>query len=166
MVRRLVVTLAATFSLFLAGQGSVTAASPETLGARLTTSTEWVEIESKASVPTHVVLRVAEGTFSLETTDFDMAPGETRRVPYTGTGEGSVAARMTALEASGDAGAVELVGWLRYTPQTPAPPTPPLIPIVGTTLLALAVLVIVVREVRRRRQTTALLYQAYRSRRL
>jgi hypothetical protein len=158
-MRRAAATLLATLAVLMAGSAGVArAADRDTLGAQLTTSTEWVQVTSQATIETQVTLSILTGSFTLAETSFILEPGQTRQVSYTGTGAGKVMARMAALDASGDAGAIELVGWLGYTPAAPPASPLPLWPFVLLALLlaaGLAGLTITNRARERRRYRMA-----------
>jgi hypothetical protein len=88
------------------------------LGATLRTGGDWIEVESLATIPTEVVVAVT-GQYRLAETSFTLQPGETKHIAATGTGRGLVSARMTAQDAGGDAGAVEVAAWIGYAPDRP-----------------------------------------------
>ncbi len=136
--------------LALAVNATAWAGEAPLLGDRLDTSGTWVAVISKATIPTHVQL-TTEGDVHLAVSTFDLAPGERREVAYTGSGLGWVSARMTPLEVSGPAGALEVRAWVRYV--APPPPAPmPLWPMAAA-LLAILVLVAFTTPRRLRRAT-------------
>ena len=114
-MRKLPLSLSSVALLLVLWTGTTAAA--DLLGATLSTTEEWVEIESHATVSTTVVLEITVGSFVLDETTFSLEPGQRHRVAYSGTGDGQVRARMTAANATGSAGAIELVAWLRYYPR-------------------------------------------------
>ena len=124
------------------------------LGATLTTTADWVEVQSLANVPTDVTLTVTKGDYRLSEAGFPLDPGQAHRVSLTGTGEGQVLARQTAAGATGDSGAVELVAWIaRYPDQPPQSLLPLALLVVGLTLglsLALVLVLSRLRILRRR----------------
>lgn len=124
--------------------GSVSAAEPLPLvGGTLSAAGDEITVLSQGNVPVHVDM-VAESV-TLSVSSFDLLPGDTRTLTFTGRAVGSVSATMTALSTSGEAGSATLTLGLEPA-KTPAAPPAPWQPFV--VLLILAAVGLAIRRLR------------------
>ncbi len=104
---RAAVVLSALVSLALAGAAGVRAASPEpTVGGTLAVDGKTISVYSGGNVPAHVYLTATDARLS--ESDFEIAPGATHSLTFSGPAVGTVTALYVTDVAGQESGSAAL----------------------------------------------------------
>jgi hypothetical protein len=122
-------------SLVLVG---VALAADPTVGGELAAGGNSVHVTSNGNVPAHVVM--SADAVALSVTEFDLQPGETHDLTFTGKAVGTVSATYHAIVTGQETASATLT--LNLVAHVPPPPFDPTIPGIAGLLIAATLLLV------------------------